>query len=404
MRNNFWHYARFFGPIPIGFGAAWMIMVGAEWAWSALLLLLLLPLVERLSGDDVADYEYEHPQIFVWMMYAFVVSIFLTFWVFIWSLAYAWRGIDLLGLSNLADVVLGIEMKSIHTGDNWADFLLYTLLMSAVSGVGSVATGHELSHRIHEPLSVFMSRAGGLLAFFTYYAIEHPYGHHENVGTPVDSSTALRGESIYRYAVRTSRQDYDTAWEIEAKRLQTQGKQTWSWDNRLLRGYGAELLVLLFVLIATGPLAIWFLFSVLNTHFVYKIGTYGQHYGIVRVPGSAILMHHSWDCANRFTYWVSDGIGRHSHHHLEPEKEFWNLPYYAEAPQYRYGYLTSMLICLIPPLWHRMLAPRLIEWDQHLASPEEQNLAYHANIESGVPLLMAYGARSYLLKQGADAS
>lgn len=157
-----------------------------------------------------------------------------------------------------------------------------------------------------------------LFGLFTYYAIEHPYGHHFTVGTPADSSTAFRGESVYRYFLRTAPQDYQTAWAIEKDRLDKLGLPTMTWRNRLIQGWLAEAALVLFVFAVSGFLGLfWFLVAVFNAHFGYKLGTYSQHYGIVRVPGSEIKAHHSWDSFNRVTNWFVDNIGRHSQHHLD---------------------------------------------------------------------------------------
>ena len=38
-----------------------------------------------------------------------------------------------------------------------------------------------------------------------------------------------------------------------------------------------------------------------------------------------------------------------------------------DAPQMPYGYLTSLISCLIPPLWYRIITPSLNEWEQEYA-------------------------------------
>ena len=36
---------------------------------------------------------------------------------------------------------------------------------------------------------------------------------------------------------------------------------------------------------------------------------------------------------------------------------------YINAPQMPYGYLTTLFICLIPPLWYRVIEVPLKEWE-----------------------------------------
>jgi hypothetical protein len=32
-----------------------------------------------------------------------------------------------------------------------------------------------------------------------------------------------------------------------------------------------------------------------------------------------------------------------------------------------FGYLTTLLVCLIPPLWFNIMSPKLSDWDQKYA-------------------------------------
>ncbi len=388
--KQFFNYARFFLPLLVGIWAFYLLIVGATWDLIALQILAAVIVIEFIFGNDSKDYQYRYPQIFVAMMYGFILFTVMIFWAYAWIMAFAHSGSDLFGLAALIDSLFGFDMIAAHQHNNWSDFLLATVLFSSICGIGALAVGHELSHRIHEPLSVFLARVGGWLSMFTYYAIEHPYGHHYNVGTPVDSSTAFRGESVFAFALRTTPQDYQTAWNIERKRLNNTGYATWSIRNRLLWGYAAEGCLLIFMFGVGGVAGLfWFLFAALNTHFTYKLTTYGQHYGIVRVPDTPIEVHHSWDSANRFTYWFSNGIGRHIDHHLLPEREFWALEAHEEGPQYVAGYIAATVLSAIPPLWHRLMAPKLLEWDEKWASEDEKRLAHEANLKSDVPLLVA---------------
>jgi alkane 1-monooxygenase len=52
------------------------------------------------------------------------------------------------------------------------------------------------------------------------------------------------------------------------------------------------------------------------------------------------------------------------------------------------GYLTTIVLTLVPPLWHRLMTPRLVAWDRDHASVGERHLAAEANARSGVPALV----------------
>ena len=53
------------------------------------------------------------------------------------------------------------------------------------------------------------------------------------------------------------------------------------------------------------------------------------------------------------------------------------------------GYLTTIVVAMIPPLWHRLMTPKVLEWDRRYATPDERRLAAEANARSGIPALMA---------------
>jgi alkane 1-monooxygenase len=67
-------------------------------------------------------------------------------------------------------------------------------------------------------------------------------------------------------------------------------------------------------------------------------------------------------------------LTRHSHHHAQGEVPYQNLRPYPDAPMMIGGYLTTILVALVPPVWHRLMAPRLHDWDTRHATDEEREL------------------------------
>jgi alkane 1-monooxygenase len=47
------------------------------------------------------------------------------------------------------------------------------------------------------------------------------------------------------------------------------------------------------------------------------------------------------------------------------------------------GYLTTIVVAMIPPLWFKLMDPKVKEWDQKYASPDELKLAEAANQRVG---------------------
>jgi len=53
-----------------------------------------------------------------------------------------------------------------------------------------------------------------------------------------------------------------------------------------------------------------------------------------------------------------------------------------------YGYLSMLyLILILPPLYHRIMAKKLIDWDLNYASEEERKLANVQIRNSGITYL-----------------
>jgi alkane 1-monooxygenase len=47
------------------------------------------------------------------------------------------------------------------------------------------------------------------------------------------------------------------------------------------------------------------------------------------------------------------------------------------------GYLTTISVALIPPLWHRLMTPKVLAWDRNYANAAERVLAAQANVRAG---------------------
>ena len=53
------------------------------------------------------------------------------------------------------------------------------------------------------------------------------------------------------------------------------------------------------------------------------------------------------------------------------------------------GYLSMIYLGLFAPfLFHRIMAKKLVDWDQRFANEEERELAKKQNMKSGIPLLV----------------
>ena len=86
-------------------------------------------------------------------------------------------------------------------------------------------------------------------------------------------------------------------------------------------------------------------------------------------------------------------LTRHSHHHAQGEVPYQDLKPFPDAPMMVGGYLTTIIVAMIPPLWHRLMTPKVLDWDQRYATDEERLLAIQANARSGIRALQQANVR-----------
>ena len=134
-----------------------------------------------------------------------------------------------------------------------------------------------------------------------------------------------------------------------------------------------------------GPVAgLWFLACALGGKAILEMVNYMEHYGMVRDPADPVQPHHSWNTNRRVSSWSMFNLTRHSHHHARGEVPYGELRPYPDAPMMIDGYLSTMFLTMIPPVWHRLMTPKVLEWDQVYATPKEKRMAYEANQVSGM--------------------
>ena len=130
------------------------------------------------------------------------------------------------------------------------------------------------------------------------------------------------------------------------------------------------MLVLAFVLGGWSGVAL-FLFQAGIAIWHLELVNYVEHYGLTRAhlgdgTYEHVKPHHSWNASHKATNWLLINLQRHSDHHYRPNRRFPLLQTYDkdEAPQLPYGYPVMTLTAMIPPIWRRMMNPRVRAWRQ----------------------------------------
>jgi alkane 1-monooxygenase len=232
---------------------------------------------------------------------------------------------------------------------------------------------------------MFVGRWLLAFSFDSNFAIEHVYGHHRYVSTTEDPATAPRGRNVYSHIVISTIRGNISAWNIEQQRLGRKRQGLFSYHNVAIRGYMMSLAIMLVSFLVAGWTGVLFFIAAgLWGKALLEIVNYMEHYGMVRDIETPVQPRHSWNTNKRFSSWTMFNLTRHSHHHAQGEVPYHELKPYNEAPMMINGYLGTIAVALIPPLWHKLMTPKVLDWDARYATAEERKMAQQANAKSGL--------------------
>ena len=368
--------------------AAFFVMIQGRYFPTYFLLGLssFIILGDYLIKEDGSEKKYSYPFLLNLPMYLNLplLAAFIFFAVFSMSNSSPFL------FTSITNSDIYVKMDSVRQSYTLIDMFSIVFLSGLIIGISGTVPGHELVHRIKSKLDMFF---GNWLLAFSWdctFAVEHVYGHHKNVATLIDPATGKRGENIYKFILKAMYAEHRDAWIIEVNRLNLNKKSPFSIKNRMLIGYLRSILITLFGYFIggfTGVLS--FLLIAFVAKSLLELINFTEHYGLVRVPGSPVQPRHSWNSNTILSSIYLFNVTRHSSHHEKPHLKYWELKTYKDSPKMPQGYLTMIYIGFFAPfLFHRMMAKKLIEWDQVYANKDELELAKKQNIKSGLPLLV----------------
>lgn len=368
------------------------LMKGGWWLCAPIIGLLILFIVgDAILPHDRSEPSLKHPFLLNLPIYVQLPLLVVMNFVLVWMFGSG----DLGGVGARVLEYTGIDMFAAREATNhwgmWAGGIASVALINATGGT---VAGHELTHRTASPFDLFMGR--WMLAFTadTSFAIEHVYGHHARVSTLADPATARRGDSFYKFTLRSTVMSYVHAYQLERARLAKTGKSIWNpFSSPFMRGnlQNISLFVAAYAIAGWSGVWFWAIVAMVGKQYL-ELTNYFEHYGLVRVPGQPVQPRHSWNSNHWMSTNVLYSLARHSHHHAEAEAPYWTLRAYPNAPTLPVGYLTMIVIALVPPLFKQMMVPALNEWDEKQATPEERKLALEASKKSGMRGLKILGA------------
>jgi alkane 1-monooxygenase len=345
-------------------------------------------LITKNLVDDSSP-RYTAPLVHDLILYSAACGLLLSVVVLTWSASAR----DLFGLGAfvnalLAELGVAYDVLAARGGNSWLHYLGAGLSVGGLLGVTGIATAHELTHRTAHPFDLLVGRWVFALMFGTNFATEHVYGHHKELGHPeVDPVTPKRGVGFYHFLTVGQWRQWRGGFGIEAKRLRASGKSPWSVHNRVLHAYARGTLVGALIFLGAGwtGLACWLVVLAFAKYILEGLNFF-SHYGMVRAPGEAIGIRHTYSSYNPLSNHFLFNLGRHGAHHAY-DTEYYLLPF-ERSPTSTYGYLTMTVVSWIPPLFWKLMIPTLKDWDEHWATPAERALVAQQNRESGIRGLM----------------
>lgn len=233
---------------------------------------------------------------------------------------------------------------------------------TCTGGVG-IAVAHELLHKGTRGYEAFAAKYLLALVCYVHFVSSHRFGHHVNVATPRDPSSAPRGMSFYAFFPRAVVGGYRDAWRIHA-----------SGDARDALGVGflatahvAPAGVAVALVFWTGSLAAlaFFVLQAFQAVVLLELVNYVEHYGLRRewLPEKGtyerVDVRHSWNAPQRVTNWFVFRLQRHSDHHVRATTPYQALRSFPDSPTLPTGYTGTMLCALVPAWFEHSLAPVL---------------------------------------------
>lgn len=275
----------------------------------------------------------------------------------IWAPVQVVTVFGILAYVSATDHLTGIE--------EWALFAC----LGVLSGTIGINYAHELMHQ-KPKIERWLADILLAMVLYSHFRSEHLLVHHRYVATPRDPVTARYGEGFHRFFPRVLWQCLRSAFRAEAAMLARKGKPWHDPSNPFWRYWALQAG---FAALALGIGGWWGLFlwatQAFWAVFQLELVNYVEHYGLTRRhlgdgKYEHVKPHHSWNSAHKASNWLLINLQRHSDHHYKPDRRFPLLQTYDEdeAPQLPYGYPVMTMAALVPPLWRRIMHPRIKAW------------------------------------------
>ena len=335
------YLAAFSVPIIAVFG----ISLRREWSFlTPIYAFVVIPVLELiLSVDDknLPKKEVENKvknRLFDWLLY---LNLPIVFSIFIYALI----------------TVTTIKLE-VH------EFIGLIISTGIVLGVNGINVAHELGHR-QTSNERFLGKIMLLPALYMHFFMEHNFGHHLNAATKEDPATARYNQSVYSFWFTSIFRQYINAWKIQINHIKRKKFGFFSFYNDMLWYLIFQISFLTFVYLVFGKTGLVFSIpAAIVGILLLETVNYIEHYGLLRLKTKSnryerVAEKHSWNSNHVIGRIVLYELTRHSDHHFKSSKKYQILDCHEESPQMPFGYPTSMVLALIPPLWFFIMNKRV---------------------------------------------
>jgi len=309
-----------------------------------LYIFAFIPIIELILKQENSNYSEEEitireiNPIFDWLLYINLPLVFaLLFWSFLEVSSYRFEIYEFIGLVLSVGIVLG--------------------------GNG-INVAHELGHR-QASKERFIGKALLLPSLYMHFYIEHNFGHHLHAATKEDPATARFKQSVYSFWLTSTIGQYFSAWRIQKRLLDNYSLSFLSLRNDMFWYVILQSAYLTIIFMSLGLTALVFgVLAAIVGFLLLETVNYIEHYGLLRKKKESgryerVKEMHSWNSNHVIGRIMLYELTRHSDHHFRSSKKYQTLECHESSPQLPYGYPTSMVLSLFPPLWFAIMNKRV---------------------------------------------
>lgn len=251
-----------------------------------------------------------------------------------------------------------------HTTLENYEFIGLIISLGIVLAANGINVGHELGHR-QTTKERFLGKALLLPSLYMHFYIEHNFGHHLNAATKEDPATARYNQSVYAFWFTSVVRQYINAWKIQKSLLNNKKLPFLSIKNDMFWFLIIQSLYVFIIYLYFGLNGCVFAISAAITGFILlETVNYIEHYGLLRLKKDSgryerVSEIHSWNSNHIIGRIILYELTRHSDHHYKTSKKYQILDCHEDSPQMPYGYPTSMVLAMLPPIWFLIMNKRI---------------------------------------------